>query len=304
MIIYELGAFLRWAREERGITIGDFAEFCGIAKSTISKIEKGIHRPSKYTLEKLLQKLGYDFTNLGIHFVTQKDLRIQSLMDEIDSHLIRKKNEEAQKLLKELKESEGFERDKVNKQYYMFVEILLDKNKGVGNDIILERLKEAARFNIPSFNEKKIPDYFLSRQDLRIINMMAIIYHEEGELDKAIEIMFALKENFDNKSICKNHRGKHLPLIFYHLTKYLNMAGRHEEVIKLCDIGIKVCRDTGFLYQLPSITVNKADSLFQLGNKEESEKLFRWSYHALLLCGRDDWAEILKNHTQELGMAL
>ena len=305
MIIYELGAFLRWAREERGITMAELAKSCDITIPTISRIESGLHRPNKHTTDMLIQKLGYDFTNLGMHFVTQKDLKIQSLMDEIDNRLIRKKNEEAQKLLKELKESEGFESDKINKQYYMFVEILLDKNKGVENNIILERLKEAARFNIPSFDEKKIPDYFLSRQDLRIINMMAIIYHEEGELDKAIEIMLALKENFDRKSICKNHRGKNYPLIIYNLTKYLNMLDRHKEVIELCDTGIEVCRYTGFHYQLPTIAANKASSLFKLGFKEESEELFRQSYYTLLLDGRSNLAKILKNHTQEeLSMAL
>ncbi|MDR2168451.1 MAG: helix-turn-helix domain-containing protein [Clostridiales bacterium] len=303
MIIYEAGPFIKWARKQRGVSQDELAESAGVARVSISRIESGKQTPAKQTVDLLLQKLGYNPANLGIYLVSKEELEYQEAIDKINEHLSYERVAEAQELIESLAANEKFLNTSLNRQFLLLARALLARKDGEGGaEETLGMLVEAIKINIPNFCEQKIPTYFLSRYDLKIINMMGIIYSEEDNLDKAIKIMAALKENFDRNSSDKDHQGKHLPLIITNLAKYLGMAGRHEEALEICDEGIEICRNTGFLFHLPSIAAGKAFNLHKLGREAESLELFDQVYKSLILHGRKGLAKEVKDYVQkELG---
>lgn len=135
-------------------------------------------------------------------------------------------------------------------------------------------LLDAIKISIPTFSVKNISDYYLSKQDQKILNRLAISYSEENQPDKAVEIMYELKHNYDKHCIDSEEMGLYYPAIIYSLARFLGEADRLEESLEICDIGFNVCKETRSLYRLPFILCLKAANLGWLGRKDESMKLF------------------------------
>lgn len=58
----DIGALLRRARSQRGLTQRDLASLTGIAQTTIARIESGRHMPTMATLTRLLEGAGFRAT--------------------------------------------------------------------------------------------------------------------------------------------------------------------------------------------------------------------------------------------------
>lgn len=59
-----IGARVKVARERAGLNQSQVAERSGLPQSHISRIENGVHSPSRKTLEKLASALGIDISEL------------------------------------------------------------------------------------------------------------------------------------------------------------------------------------------------------------------------------------------------
>lgn len=58
----DIGALLRRARSQRGLTQRDLASLTGVAQTTIARIESGRHQPTVATLSRLLDGAGFRAT--------------------------------------------------------------------------------------------------------------------------------------------------------------------------------------------------------------------------------------------------
>ena len=298
MIKHETGSLLKRLRVQKDISLNDLAACAGVSASTISRIENGKTMPAYKLIAVLLQKLGYDPSNFAAHFVSKKEQKWQKRQDEISNLLYTWKTSEAHDLIVECENDKEFMQVKFNEQFVLVSRATIMTNNGEDFDKIMDVLLEAIKINIPTFSYKYIEDYFISNIDFRIINMMAILHDEYGQSDKAINLMMALKSNVDKHSVDKAHKGKLYPAIIYNLTKYLGMAGRYRDAVELCDEGIKVCIETGWLVDLPEIIYNKACCLYDLGEKEECEKLLTMVYYTCLAYKKYETSEMIKGHAQ------
>jgi len=295
-----VGDLLRRAREQSGVTQTQLAKDSGVSRVTISRIESGKQVPTHETLRMLLEKLGVDHpTWLSNELLSKEEADAQVRINELDGHLANMRIKEADKLILQLESDDAFMQASQNKQYILFATAIRHSISKSDAAFILGLLRDAISINIHNYCDAGIHDYLLSNQDLGIICLMATTYYENDDLSKAIAIMTALKENFDEHCADENHRGKHYPFIVYNLTKYLGLSGNHLESLQLCDKGIDVCIQTKYLALLPEIYFNKAYCLYHLGQKEESAVLFRDVCHTLKLYRRADEMNYVKSYVLE-----
>ena len=235
-------------------------------------------------------------------FLDKEQSAIQKIVNELDScllmHTVKKTDPLIEKeisLIQQLESNEKFMQNELNRQYVLWGKAAVATNKKEGLESILAMLLEALKISIPEYCERYIEDYYLSKQDLRIINLIAAVYSNNERFDEAVNIWYPLKNNIDKHCIDKNLLGSYYPNIIYNLSRALYLLNRHDEVVKLCDKGMQVCRDTQYLFYLPFIAYNKALSLCELGDKESSEKICWEVYHTLGLYQRYDERELIKN---------
>jgi len=300
MVKQEIGYLVKSLRKQAGFSQEKLALETGIEQATISKIERGRSTPNKDTITILFQKFGYDLASISNLLLSKEEAEYQRIIDEIDAHLANKRYEEGEALFLKLKDVKEFIKNRFNQQYLLFIEALLEqRKKNIHHEKILDLLIKSMEINITKFREEKIEEYYLSNQELEIINLISIVYFESNMIDKAIYILEALKTNFDNHSIDRNHKGKWYPFILYNLTKYLGISGNRARALELCDIGINVCLDTGYLYSLPKLSFNKAYGLIDIGKEEEGKKLLKEVYYTCLLFKRFKDALHIQTYAKE-----
>ena len=288
---YDIGSLIKRLRKQKGLTQEELA-YPLIDRATLSRIESGKAMPSKKTMEALLEKLGFHASNTADFFLDAEMTEIQKIHNEIDTYLATRQLDPSAPLIArvdtlvaQLEGNDIYMQNELNQQYVKIVKASNAINKQVDSNTIREILMDAIKISIPQFDEQHIEDYHLSKQDIKIINLLTIIYQDEGESDKAIDMLYGLKHNYDKHCIDKVELGRNYSTIIHNLVIQLYYADRNEEAIELCDIGSKVCKDTRSLYNLPLITLVKAYCLQELGEEAESIRLARQTYHTFDMFG-------------------
>ncbi|MCL2026609.1 MAG: helix-turn-helix transcriptional regulator [Leptospirales bacterium] len=306
MAIYNAGELIKTLRKQKGVSQEDLAD--GITdRANLSKIENGSITPGKKIVEALLEKLGFssqgNLTDLTVYLDGEmSDVHVR--LDELDAYLKNKRTGEADALISVLENDKNFQKG-LYLQHLLAAKAANSINKNEDTSKIRALLDESIKISIPAFNERYIADYMLTRDDLRIINMMAIVHLNTGEIEKAIKVMYGIKDNFDKNCIDKLLKGIHYPMVIYNLTTYLIRAKRHKEAANLCDAGLQCCLNTDFFRFMPLIIGNKVRCLFEMGDIESCERLVRQAYHGFDMFEMyDDKAKVKKYAKEKLGIDL
>lgn len=310
MANYQIGSLIRRIRKQKGLTQEELA-FPIIDRATLSKIESGKVTPNNQTLKMLFEKLGFSPDNYANFFLDDEMTDVQKILDELeeildiyaDGHDLMEKSDA---LIAQLENNEEYMQNELNVQYIITAKAINAFNRKEDMKKIWEMALKAIKISIPGYNERFIEDYYLSRVDLLILTLITALYNAEDNHDKAIEILYGLKRNFDKHCIDKTEMGRRYPVTITNLAYLLtHKAKRYEEAIEVCDSGRKVCIETGRIFFLPLITGHKAICLCRLGNKEEGVRLLRQAYHSCDLIEMYTERDALKNFAkEELGLDL
>jgi len=279
MAVYHVGELIRTLRKQKGLSQEDLADSI-TDRANLSRIENGVITPSKKTIEALLERLGFGQQEYMNFYLGTEMTEIQRLLDELESHVKNQRTAEADELIAKLEAFKEFE-DGLYRQHLLCDKAANEANKKGNIAEIRALVDEAIKITIPTFHEKYIVDYLLTKQEFRLINIMALTYEIEGNLDDAIKIMYDLKECFDKNCVDMTFKGRHYPLIIYNLTNYLTRAKKYKESVRLCDVGMQCCIDTESLRIMPSIIMNKIACLYRLGDVESCHRLIRQAYYSL-----------------------
>jgi len=299
-----IGIFIKKLRKQQRMTQEELA-FDIIDRTALSKLERGLVIPHRKSLIALLEKLGYDTSIINNFFLDDKEVEVQKIVNRIQLCTANRNTEEVDELLALLENNTQYMSQKLNRQFVISSKASNLINKGGEIKETVKLLHEALKITIPVFVEKDIDEYYVTNEELHIINMLAITHGKNGEVEKAIDILYSLKNNLDKNCVDTNRLGKQYPLIIYNLTKYLGIVGRRDEAIELCDVGYAICLKTAQFFFLPHILHNKAVNLFEIGNREDCETLLRQVYH--LSCAYKDYecAEITRSYAlDKLGVYL
>ena len=295
MANYDIGNLIKRLRKQRGLTQEELA-YPLIDRATLSKIEGGKVTPSKRTTEALLQRLGFNPVNATDFFLDEEMSRIHKIMEEIrvlNSHRGPSASESSlanaakvDELIAQLKSNENFMQSKLNVQFVMMHKCKNAYiNRHEGPEEVMPMMLEALKITIPEYSQRHIKGYYLTSQETGILHDISIMAQVSGDDETAIEICEALRKNVKENILDMAEMGIWYTTITNSLARCLSLAGRYQEALDVCDEGIAVGRQTKVLISLPNIVAVKARCLFELGDKEEAEKLYRQAYHTCALAG-------------------
>jgi len=291
---YHIGSLIKRLRKQRGLGQEELA-YPIIDRATLSKIESGKVMPNKKTLEAIFERLGFNPHNICDFFHDDETAAIRKKMDKLEGSLVNGEVmgnmdelvRKADDLLKELEGNEKFMANELNVQYVLTYRVTVDYyGKRINIERATELLNEALHISIPEFCEQNLEDYHITRQELRILNLLGEMYYNSGQQEKATSFMYRLKNNMENHCIDNDALGQNYPTIIYNLVICLTTTGQYEEAIKICDRGIEACKETGFLFNLPLIIWEKALCYHKLGAKDECERLVRQVFHVSDMYGQ------------------
>jgi len=297
MANYEIGNLIRRLRIQKGLKQEELA-FPILDQTTLSKIENGRVLPNKKTMEALFQRLGVNPANMAAFFLDKKLAKIQQLCDEIDSRLLLQKFDhtdagiaELDALIHALENSLHADDNSLHRQYLLIAKACNAVNKRQPTAAIHAYLTEALHISLPHFDVAKLDSYYLTRADVKIINLQSILYHEEGDYEAAINLRYGLKHNIEKNCIDTDELGRSYPNIAYNLANSLYKTKRYSESLAACDDGIQTSLKTRALYFLPMMTFLKAINLLNLGETDAGKKLIPQAYYGMKMYGQDDQAK-------------
>ncbi len=317
MATFVAGVLLKELREKQGLTMKDVSEgICSI--STLSRIEKGRQNPYHLIFARLMTRLGHNPKKFYFSVTSKEEFEFITDMRKIDKLIFDREFVEAESLLLPIEENKRARNSTVNAwadskpeetdeqsvarlelQLIWTARAIIDFNLKKNFDEVEEILLKAIKLTIPFFQEDRIENYLLSTEEATIINWLGGVYYCLGNANKAIEVLYALKENIDRHNTSDFEKANVYGSLLHNLSKYLGLEKRHKEAIELSELGLLICRKTKMFRSAPYLMTNKAYSLFYLGQKELCKELLTNAYGTLCVHGEYKVAELLKTYVSQ-----
>jgi len=296
---YQIGSFIKMKREELGITQEELADGI-ISVASLSRIENGGRTPRKENLQSILQRLGYSDSVVN-HVSEKEDLSIYLMRYDLRQAYITNDFEKAEWLLSEFSNM-PIELSPVNRQAYEEIDILLKLDKKeISSSEALERFENALKLTCPKYTRDNLPR-FLTYEEILILNNIALCLNSENNNDKAIEILYHIKNYYD-KHMCDIEEAlRTQPMVLYNLSRFLGLAGRIDESISVCNQGIRLARDTGRCSHLAKTLYNLARGLYERnkpGDREDSKHIALQAYYFAIVMKSDKSAAHYKKFLTE-----
>ncbi len=297
MATYAIGHVLRRLREYKKLTQEDLSD--GICSTvTLSKIENGVQSPRKEHFEALMQRLGYSADNFFCTFYADDEYAAFEKTEELKLAIANFDFPKARGLIAQL-EGDRFFAKEFNLQLLLSSKAAVLLHERQDLDQALALLLQALQITIPKFQLDRIGDLFLTHEEIVAINMIAILYYDQGMLEQAIDILLQLKDRLDKTYVDEKEKARTYPMIVYNLTKYLIEAKRFNDALPLCETTRRFCSRNGAVDLLPFIVFNQACCLCEMGNPDPCTELFRQAYYALRLVENYTHANEVRNEVLE-----
>lgn len=256
MAILQFGAMLKRRREELGLSQEELAEgICAVA--TLSRLENGGRLPKKENLEMLLQRIGYSDLMVDV-WADEQAFQLHRLKFHIRQAVIMREMDQARALLEEFGRLYN-EKSALDKQFYLLQSTILSRDS-LPWETQKGQLEEALRLTCPRFDEKRFPAV-LTYEEILLINNIAICYGHMNDRRRSIDLLYHLKDYYDNCLVSIEEALRTEPMILYNLSKNLGLEGRYDECIEICDLGIQLAQRTGRCSCLPETLYNRAWAL-------------------------------------------
>lgn len=287
MSIYPLGEVIRRYRKELKISQEKLSEgICSVA--TLSRIENGERLPNKANFDAFMQRMGQS-GELYDAFISAQDFEIHEKKFHIRQLILKEDFEGASQTLDELEMliRDDIEENKLHKQFVQYMRVITE-NKGKLTLDSLEKLESAIKITLKNYGKTKIYNYLLTYDEIVILNNIAVAYGENEQKNKAIQIYGELKEYMEDNYINSEEKMRMYPSILYNLSKYLGLAGRYQESIDICDLGIESLNKYGRVKPLSSLLYNKAWCILKLKDNtrmEECKKTLLQAYYVEMVMG-------------------
>lgn len=244
--------------------------------SNLSRIENGTQAPSRVTYEALMQRMGLS-PEIYPSFLDDRELEAFRLKHAINQRFIAADYREAEILCDKLFNMSGLER--VHRQFVLYCRALLLREKGGSPEEVLAAMKAVVGLSVKDFEPKKILRHVLTRDELSMLNNLAISFYYAGKPDEGIDMLYALKAYVEKKVADREGIAYMYTAIVYNLSKWVGLAGWYTECIRICDLGIQDCIEYGAYFSFASLLYNKGWVLVKLGRKEEAQKYLQESYY-------------------------
>ncbi len=320
MAVFHAGNLIKECREQKKLTQMQLCEgICSV--SALSRIESGEINPSYYLLSHLVERLGCEVSKFGANITSaaemsfvnkyemikdllisreflQAEMRLEELEQEFFSPSQKKKKKVNSIKAEQIEEESAVISEKIKRQLLLCAKSAIAFETNQDEDEILRMIEEAINLTIPNFGEENIRTYLLSFNEISLIEQLAFIHRRKGNMQKAIGIFYSLIESLDKYYFDEYEKSKAYCLTLYNLSSHLGQIENHNEVLKVCDLGIQYCRKHSRLRILPNIAFNKACALYFLDEKSEYKELIIQAYYSSLLHGDVEKANKMKQFSE------
>lgn len=284
MNIISIGELIKRRRIERKLTQEQLCE--GICEpSNLSRIENGYQVPSRSKLLALLQRLELP-SEKYYALLSDVEIEISNLQAEITSHMVCRNHEQGLIKLEQLQNIMDCD-DQILQQFVLRAQVAFGKKTECG--IIpysleerLSMLYQALRITLPKFDIEHITDYILSKEEVQIINQIAITYTNEHLHKQSIPIFYELMKYVKKHLRTLNQSHEWSPtviLITYNYASALYFDGRFADSLEIADLGLQCSIETHSSVYLGSLLYIKAQDLYHLNLIQESKQFFLQSYY-------------------------
>jgi transcriptional regulator with XRE-family HTH domain len=291
------GIIIRKLREQRGITQEKLA--LGIIdRSNLARVEAGKQRLSKSKLDAMVNRLGYSASRFFNFALSTNECEAYALRDRIDASLTRYDAQESKELLHIMESHSAFNKG-YHKQFLLkskaAYNILFDNDKETARVL----LDEAIRISIPKYEDRFVNKYLLTKEEVLIIDSMALIYSMDAKYDAAIELLRKLEKNINKNYVDEIEKAHSISLVYYNLSKYLGICRQYREAVAVCDEAIEMGQRRRVYGYLPLLMYNKAYCLYHLDESDKMLSLLQQAYFACLCMGLDEAANMIKERAED-----
>lgn len=270
MAVYVVGDFLRETRMRKGYTQEEVSYGICTAAS-LSRIENGAQKQGRLIMEKLFERLGTE-NNLFNSFVSREEMELYSAIQELIRNITDK---DISKIESQVDVVELMTKDttELEHQCLYFAKGELARQRDENNDKAMELYMKAIHITLPDFDGKNpLRSNLLTFDEIMIINAIAILYAESGNIMLAIQLDMWLKEYMESKIVDGTMKIAKYPMILYNLSNWFGDRNCHTEAFELANQGIDFCIKYGNLFFFPIFLVNKGIALAELGKIDDGKE--------------------------------
>lgn len=278
-----LGEFIKNRRMELGLTQEQLCE--GICEPiTISRLENGKQTPSRNRINALLQRLGLPgdryYALLSKNEKEVAALRKEIRADEIRLRraLERDQTEIRERMMKNLEQLEAIAEadDQITQQGILRSRAFLDDQSPEEQ---LEMLLRAIKLTVPRFALETIDRGLYSLDETTLINGIASVYDQMGEVRVAAEIYRQLLKYVESHDRDLAEFAGHFCLVAHNYAITLERGKRYEESVELAQRGWQVCVEYGHYQLLPGFLSIMAECYWILGEEARARDLYYQAYY-------------------------
>ncbi|KSV59247.1 hypothetical protein ASU35_10020 [Acetivibrio ethanolgignens] len=187
------------------------------------------------------------------------------------------------------------------RQYLLYMKTMVRVQLGeLTYQEALEVFGEALSLTLKNYEKLSFKEYILTRQEMVILNGIALAHIEIGEKERGIEIYEDVLTGCDQSSVKNQHRTTGVLIFMENLPVYLEEMKRYEEALEWHEKAIRLvlkCR-RGLL--LDKILANKAYVWEKQGRKEEAcLQLYKQAYYISILMEDKVIGSGIREHCQK-----
>lgn len=259
-----LGIYLGKIREYEKITRAQLAEgLCSEAQ--LARIESGEREADKLLTDALLQRMG-----------KPADLFMR-LLDEAEVQDYRKRNQilhsiqmgERERAVEQLMQYRKGKKGKLEDQFIRIVELNLDYLRGVAEEELRERIREALLLTQPRYGQISLSRLLLSRNEGCLLLAYLKLKEKQMGEEAVAEEWQALLEYFRQPRYEQGERIYLYPCVACHVAEQQYQKGNLMEAMLLCEQGIKELQEEEKLYYYRELLLLKQKIADALGWKDE-----------------------------------
>ncbi|MCL1989288.1 MAG: hypothetical protein FWG67_00195 [Defluviitaleaceae bacterium] len=259
------------------------------SQSNYNKLENGMIETGLYQKEWLFQRVGRYPYYYTYNFVSNEEWEVYKLKNKIDFLISRDRFESAEKLIYKV-ENKKFFKTGIGLQFITSAKIICSSVLTI--DEQLEQFKVAINITIPKFDEKNIEDYFLSYDEIKLINRIAACYHNKKNYRKVVNITEALLSNLDKNYIDDKAKFRlYVTLLFNYCDAMLEL-NEYSETMSLAIKGWNLSLAYNFFIHLPKFALVIAKCYLWRNDHTSSLAYISLSYYLSLLTKSETYSEI------------
>lgn len=275
--IYLVDEVIKMSRMDRSLSQEMLSE--GICTpETLSRIESGKRAPNARNFHALMEKLDVDQDYYNGKLDTDDFLLLEKKR-ELDRAIALRNWQEARRILEELKMELDMS-SPLNQQMLQLDEnAVLFGEKQIGSNDFLAICEVVLKCEGEGWKKDDFWRQFLTYDKVKVLNSIAVVYMEKNQQEKAVFIWEHILLQLEQSKVELTDRYVSSMLVIINLSIGYGELGRFEDCLNMCEKGIQLCFESGRGVRIAKLICTKAETLYELGDKEACQNYLRQAYY-------------------------